>query len=195
MTGCSNALVAAGRPDTSPLWGRHLGSASLPLLAFFFSGEKEGRAQIRLPTSKDGIQKDPPAVDPGELLSSLNCCNRVSRSLRRYCVFHAGSLMVRSHTPDMKLLGNRNADQAPPPSVGPSRRTLAKRGRCLPQAKTALRAYVQFFSHAWVKYALGLVGLVVQMVLVVLTWELVQVATDIAEMWVALARKYLELTS
>jgi hypothetical protein len=40
-----------------------------------------------------------------------------------------------------------------------------------------------------------LVGLLVQMVLIVLAWELVQVCADVAEMWVAMARKYLELTS
>lgn len=43
-------------------------------------------------------------------------------------------------------------------------------------------------------YLLWLVGLLVQVVLVVLSWELVHVCVDVAEMWIALARKQFELT-
>lgn len=63
-----------------------------------------------------------------------------------------------------------------------------------PSGGRAVLRYLAVLSHPWVKYLLGLVGLVVQMVLVVLTWELVQVCASIAEMWVALARKYLEIS-
>jgi len=56
------------------------------------------------------------------------------------------------------------------------------------------RVSLAVFSHAWVKCAVWIVGFVVQMVLVVLMWELVDICTQVAEMWVALARKHLELT-
>jgi len=63
-----------------------------------------------------------------------------------------------------------------------------------PSWSAGLLRTLVLFPHTWVKYAVWIVGLLVQVVLLVLAWYLVQVVADIAELWLALARKHLELT-
>lgn len=68
------------------------------------------------------------------------------------------------------------------------------RGLLYVEGRRLLVTVAGLFSSRLLRLVLGFVGLVVQLVLVVLTWELVQVCADVAEMWLALARKHLELT-
>lgn len=85
----------------------------------------------------------------------------------------------------------RPADPAGAP-ISPSWRQW--RGLLYVEAARVLLRLGRLLRSRVLRYLLGAVGLVVQMVLLVLTWELIQVCADVAEMWLALARKHLELT-
>lgn len=53
----------------------------------------------------------------------------------------------------------------------------------------------RFLSSRTLKCLLWWVGFVVQVVLLVLTWACVEVVADVAELWLALARKHVAITS
>jgi len=93
----------------------------------------------------------------------------------------------------------KQREDVPQSSATPGRGALAaaesaKGPDHTPILVRAFRVPWLFFSHTWVKCGLWLLGALVQMVLLVLAWRLVQVVADVSELWLALARKHLELT-
>jgi hypothetical protein len=97
--------------------------------------------------------------------------------------------MLGPHTHGMTRI-YRPAEPPTPPSPPVWRQW---KGLLTVEVARALLTSGRLLRSRALRYLLGLVGLVVQLVLVVLTWELVQVCASVAEMWVALARKYLEV--
>jgi hypothetical protein len=84
---------------------------------------------------------------------------------------------------------NRRAEHHPRPSI--SRRTLASARAATP---IAVRAFVRARGFLSWRAVLVAVGVLVQLVLTVLMWQLVDLTISLMEVWAELARKHLEIT-
>ena len=71
---------------------------------------------------------------------------------------------------------------------------LAKGRHLTPMLVPASRALGRFLLDRAAVAVLVLVGIVAQVVLMVLMWQLVDITLGIAELWLDLARKHLEIT-
>jgi hypothetical protein len=100
-------------------------------------------------------------------------------------------LMLGPHTPHMKQL--RNVADPPERPISPSWKQW--RGLLYVEGQRSLVGVAGLLRSRVLRYLLGFLGLVIQMVLLTLTWELVGVVADVSELWLALARKHLELTN
>lgn len=68
--------------------------------------------------------------------------------------------------------------------------TLARAARLAPKT---LAAFVRHGVYRHWRVGLVLVGLVVQLVLTVMMWQLVELSISLMEVWTELARKHLEI--
>jgi hypothetical protein len=84
---------------------------------------------------------------------------------------------------------SRQAENHPGEPI--SRWTLARDRNSAPPR--AARSFVRLGAFPW-RIALVLVGFLVQVVLTLLMWELVDLTLSLMEVWAELARKHLELT-
>lgn len=100
-------------------------------------------------------------------------------------------MILGPHTLGMKTRRRRAA--TPDAPYSPSWRQW--RGLLYVEGRRLLVTVAGLFRSRVLRYLLWWMGLVVQVVLLVLAWELVQVVADVAELWLALARKHLELTT
>lgn len=65
--------------------------------------------------------------------------------------------------------------------------------RALTVSPSSVRAFCVQLARSYWRLGLVLVGLVVQVVLTVLMWQLVDLTISLMEVWAELARKHLEL--
>lgn len=101
----------------------------------------------------------------------------------------------------MKSHGNRLQGPLGTPTGPISGRTLARPPHRSPSGVGGLVRLRSWLSHSWVKSGLywlrvllAFVALLCQIALVLVTWYLIDMGVAMAELWLELARKHLELT-
>jgi hypothetical protein len=114
-----------------------------------------------------------------------------TETLRQYCGKRARRLMLRPHTPDMERREHRKARAGLVWGLTNPVRAITRAASVTPISLAALVR--SGLTRHW-RTLLVLVGFLVQVVLTVLMWHLVDLTISLMEVWAELARKHLEIT-